>query len=108
MSILCADIGTSSLKTALVNLQGQVLCEARISFPKTEFNQEGLCASDLATIPVVCQSSFLETTGFLHCRRQVTSYNSNNQKNRLKEFVFLGTVPHWQLLLVKFFCGIIL
>ena len=51
MSILCADIGTSSLKTALVNIQGQVLCEARISFPKTEFNQEGLCASDFGDNP---------------------------------------------------------
>ena len=51
MSILCADIGTSSLKTALVNLQGQVLSEARVLFPKTEFNQEGLCASEFGDNP---------------------------------------------------------
>lgn len=51
MSILCADIGTSSLKTALVNIQGQVLRQARIAFPKPEFNQEGLCASDFGDNP---------------------------------------------------------
>ena len=51
MSVLCADIGTSSLKTALVNLQGQVLCQSRVLFPKPEFNQEGLCASDFGDNP---------------------------------------------------------
>lgn len=51
MSVLCADIGTSSLKTALVNIQGQVLCQTRVLFPKPEFNQEGLCASDFGDNP---------------------------------------------------------
>ena len=51
MSVLCADIGTSSLKTALVNLQGQVLCQARVLFPKPEFNQEGLCTSEFGDNP---------------------------------------------------------
>lgn len=34
MPILCADIGTSSLKTALIDFQGRVLAKCRVSFPK--------------------------------------------------------------------------
>lgn len=34
MPVLCADIGTSSLKTALVSCRGEVLARCRISFPK--------------------------------------------------------------------------
>lgn len=34
MPILCADIGTSSLKTALIDAEGRVLAKYRVAFPK--------------------------------------------------------------------------
>ena len=36
MSVLCADIGTSSLKTALIDSQGRVLAKCRVSFSKVQ------------------------------------------------------------------------
>lgn len=34
MPVLCADIGTSSLKTALIDAEGRVLAKYRVAFPK--------------------------------------------------------------------------
>lgn len=58
MSILCADIGTSSLKTALIDLEGCVLAQHRVSFPKAEFNQSAICSTEFGDNPCCQQGLF--------------------------------------------------
>ena len=58
MPILCADIGTSSLKTALVDLQGRVLSQYRHSFPKATCSHEEPCSPDFGETPCCTQKLF--------------------------------------------------
>lgn len=58
MPILCADIGTSSLKTALVDLQGRVLSQYRHSFPKATCSHEEPCSPDFGENPCCTQKLF--------------------------------------------------
>lgn len=58
MPILCADVGTSSLKTALVDVRGRVLSQCRLSFPKTEFPRNGICSPGFGESPCCLQELF--------------------------------------------------
>ena len=58
MPILCADIGTSSLKTALVDLQGRVLSQYRHSFPKATCSHDEPCSPDFGENPCCTQKLF--------------------------------------------------